>query len=84
MEENDHKRARLIRRRATTHANLGLGHPASAKLIKSVSLNYVDGQPQAGPSTVRRARFASNLQSPHPSGAVAARYVGVMFECHVT
>ncbi|KAG8856025.1 hypothetical protein FRB96_006592 [Tulasnella sp. 330] len=56
-ENQTHKRARVVRR----HANIGLGHPGSVtKLTKSASANFIALDGQAGPSTARRARFASN------------------------
>lgn len=56
-ERHERKRARKLGRSATTHAVLGLGFP-NGGLKRSKSMNFQE--------TTRKARFASELKSPHP------------------
>ncbi|KAG8909260.1 hypothetical protein FRC00_010428 [Tulasnella sp. 408] len=60
-DDDDGKRARKLRRSATTHANLGTGLPTT-QLKKSRSMNFreVNGQPESGESSSRRTRFAAD------------------------
>lgn len=60
-DEDDEKRARKLRRSATTHANLGSGLPTN-QLKKTRSMNFREGngQPEDGESSSRRTRFAAD------------------------
>lgn len=77
-EDDRKKRARLLRKRNTTHPNLGVGHPSVLEKPKrSKSMNStveMTSTSHAGPSTTtRKTRFASGLD---PLAAAADnRYV---------
>ncbi|KAG8979339.1 hypothetical protein FRB90_008082, partial [Tulasnella sp. 427] len=59
-EEDDFKKARKLRRSATTNTNLGMGLP-STQLKKSQSMNFRDVPSHPEPeSSNRRARFAAD------------------------
>ncbi|KAG8914884.1 hypothetical protein FRC01_003878 [Tulasnella sp. 417] len=60
-DDDDGKRARKLRRSATTHANLTSGLPTN-QLKKSRSINFreVNGQLEEGESSSRRTRFAAD------------------------